>query len=253
MIDSHCHLDLAAFSEDWQQVVQQSIGKGVSRFLVPGTTSAGWAQQVTMAQAEPRLDLAFGLHPYFLRDVPDANLQQLDELLSHRPAALVAVGEIGIDASLNTPVDHQIYTFESQLNLASKYALPVVLHHRKSHHLLIESLKRCRFQHGGVVHAFSGSVEAANAYIALGFKIGVGGTITYPRAQKTRQTIAQLPLSALLLETDAPDMPMQGRQGQRNSPVYLTDVCHALADLKRTSPDHIDSVTTANYCELFGR
>ncbi len=253
MIDSHCHLDLPVFNEDWQEVIGAAKQQGVERFLVPGTTVAGWARQTDMSMKSPELDIAFGLHPYFLPDDAESALQQLDSLLQQPLSALVAVGEIGIDATLDTSVKKQQQLFESQLSLASHYQLPVILHHRKSHHLLIESLKRCRFQHGGVVHAFSGSPEVANAYIALGFVIGVGGTITYPRAQKTRQTVASLPLDRILLETDAPDMPLQGRQGKRNSPVFLPEICLALAELKQTPATHIDTVTTNTYNALFGR
>lgn len=253
MIDSHCHLDLAAFNEDWREVVLAAKQVGVERFLVPGTTVAGWTKQIEMANMAPELDIAFGLHPYFLPNDAESALQQLDSLLKRPRSALVAVGEIGIDASLDTPVHEQQQLFESQLSLASYYQLPVILHHRKSHHLLIESLKRCRFQYGGVVHAFSGSSEVANAYIAMGFAIGVGGTITYPRAQKTRQTITSLPLDSILLETDAPDMPLKGRQGQRNSPVFLPDVCQAVAELKQTNATDIDNITSNTYCAVFGR
>ena len=253
MIDSHCHLDLAAFDNDWLQQIEAAKAKGVTRFLVPGTTEAGWDKQLAMTQTVAEIDIAFGLHPYFLPDDAEPVLARLDARLKQSTASLVALGEIGIDASLTTPIQRQQQVFEKQLVMATQYQLPVILHHRKSHHLLIESLKRCRFQYGGVIHAFSGSLEAAKAYTDLGFCIGVGGTITYPRAQKTRQTIAQLPIESLLLETDAPDMPMCGRQGERNAPVYLPDVCQALAELKHTSVEDIDEVTSKNYLSVFGR
>ncbi|MCP3862693.1 MAG: TatD family hydrolase, partial [Aestuariibacter sp.] len=179
MIDSHCHLDLAAFDNDWLQQIEAAKAKDVTRFLVPGTTEAGWDKQLAMTQTVAEIDIAFGLHPYFLPDDAEPVLARLDARLKQSTASLVALGEIGIDASLTTPIQRQQQVFEKQLSMANQYQLPVILHHRKSHHLLIESLKRCRFQFGGVIHAFSGSLEAAKAYTDLGFCIGVGGTITY--------------------------------------------------------------------------
>ena len=130
----------------------------------------------------------------------------------------------------------------------------MILHHRKSHHLLFEALKKRRFQYGGVVHGFSGSIDVAKRYIDMGFSLGVGGTITYQRARKRRDTVAHLlkhQLDSVLLETDAPDMPMWGRQGQCNKPEYLVDVVNVLCGLGDCSAEHIISATTNNYTRLF--
>ncbi|MDC8832758.1 TatD family hydrolase [Alteromonas gilva] len=255
MIDSHCHLDLPAFAKDWQAVVAESQGCGVRRILIPGTTPAGWQQQRRMANQCAVLDIAFGLHPYFFPQNSDTALSELGDALATSDSAnrLVALGEIGIDASIDTPLDTQQALFEEQLKLAAQYNLPVILHHRRSHHLLIESIKRCQFSGGGVVHAFSGSEQVAQSYIDMGFKLGVGGTITYERARKTRKALANTDICHLLLETDAPDMPLAGRQGQRNSPVYLPEVAAALASLHNTSVADVSAHTDANYDSLFGR
>ncbi|NVK54612.1 MAG: TatD family hydrolase [Alteromonadaceae bacterium] len=255
MIDSHCHLDLPAFANDWEAVVAESQAQGVRRMLIPGTTESGWRKQCLMAQRISCLDIAFGLHPYFFPTQADKALTTLADRLADtgRSAALVAVGEIGIDASIDTPLDKQQYLFEEQLGLAARHHLPVILHHRRSHHLLIESLKRCQFSGGGVVHAFSGSEQVAKSYIDLGFRLGVGGTITYARAKKTRQTIGKTDINHLLLETDAPDMPLAGRQGSRNSPVFLAEVATALAQLHNTTLAAVSEQTDSNYQSVFGR
>lgn len=252
MIDSHCHLDLPEFEPDWQDVLHRALENGVQRILLPGTTQAGWQRQHKMAAEHEQLDFAFGWHPYFFPDNPKQAINALREWLQATTIAPLAIGEIGIDGAVETPVDEQQTFFEAQLQLANEWQLPVILHHRRSHHLLLESLKRCRFQHGGVVHAFSGSEQVAQQYIEAGFKLGIGGTITYSRAQKTRQTVAGIPLDHLLLETDAPDMPMAGRQGVRNEPQFIGEVANTLAELKGVTLAEVAERTSANYFDLFG-
>lgn len=251
MIDSHCHLDLPAFADDWQDVIRRAQQAGVTRLLIPGTTPEGWHRQRLLATQCDCLDVAFGLHPYFFPADHNAALDALQQQLEDPGIRPVAVGEIGIDCALDIPVVQQQAVFEAQLALASAHQLPVILHHRRSHHLLLESIKRCRFNGGGVVHAFSGSKQVADQYIEAGFMLGVGGTITYPRAAKTRATVTAVDMQYLLLETDAPDMPMAGRQGQRNSPEYLADVVDALAALKGYSINEVAQQTSQNYARLF--
>lgn len=260
MIDSHCHLDLPAFENDWPDVLQRAKRAGVTRLLIPGTHLNHWhqAQRIASSSRHPfPIDIAIGLHPYFLpsnaHDITHA-LAQLESLLSSNDFTVVAVGEIGLDAHISVDMSLQKQAFDSQLQLAERYGYPVILHHRKSHHLIFESLKHTHFSGFGVIHGFSGSVDVAMAYIEKGFYIGVGGTITYERAIKTRNTVAYLlnhyP-SRILLETDAPDMPMQGRQGQRNSPEFIGDVVNALCSLGHQSKADIVKQTTHNYYQLF--
>ncbi|WP_372619629.1 TatD family hydrolase [Alteromonas stellipolaris] len=263
MIDSHCHLDLPAFQDDWQVVVNRAISAGVTRILIPGTQVSQWSTQQAIQSYSNQsthaisVDVAFGLHPYFLSTNETDNataLTALQRLLSQSSYHMIALGEIGLDGHISIPMQLQQEVFEAQLRLASEYALPVILHHRKSHHLIFESLKKTGFTEGGVIHAFSGSVEVAQAYIDKGFYIGVGGTITYDRAKKTKETIAYLlqhHADRLLLETDSPDMPMQGRQGARNSPEYLGDVLTALDKLGEYNEQALDALTTQNYFTLF--
>jgi len=260
MIDSHCHLDLAAFSNDWLSVLDDAKAAGITRILIPGTQPDSWQHQQVIASHQPQLlpvDIALGLHPYFLPNnklhIHQA-LHQLEEALTTVADKLVALGEIGLDGHISLDMALQQLAFKAQLHMAQEANLPVILHHRKSHHLIFEALKHTQFNGGGVIHGFSGSIEVAKAYMDNGFYIGVGGTITYERAVKTRQTVAYLLAhypSRLLLETDAPDMPMQGRQGMRNSPSYLADVVMALSDLGHFSVGDIVNQTTKNYYALF--
>ena len=259
MIDSHCHLDLAAFSNDWTDELQRAKKAGVTRLLVPGTQSGQWQQQQQLAKGASSIipiDIALGAHPYFLHHDEDekALVRQLDVAFEEAVIAPVAVGEIGLDSHIDVPIETQKRCLQVQLNFAQQRQLPVILHHRKSHHRLLEALTKVNRHYGGVVHAFSGSIEVAKAYIHKGLYLGIGGTVTYPRASKTRDTLAYLlhhfP-GHLLLETDAPDMPMFGRQGKRNSPAYLLDVVKTMAALSEHSEQEIISFTTANYNRCF--
>ena len=182
MIDSHCHLDLPEFEPDWQDVLNSAVKQGVERILIPGTTVSGWQRQQAMAADNAQLDVAFGLHPYFFPDDPDSALEALSEQLQITTIKPVAIGEIGIDGAIDTPIKAQQALFEAQLEVASEQSLPVILHHRRSHHLLLESIKRSRFTQGGVLHAFSGSERVAWQYIDAGFKLGIGGTLEAPSA-----------------------------------------------------------------------
>ena len=187
---------------------------------------------MTQVDLYPQLRFALGLHPYFLKSFESLHFVELSQLLNQFQDKVLAVGEIGLDTHIDVDWKLQLQVFEQQLLIAEERMLPVILHHRNSHNELIRTLKAKKFTQGGIVHAFSGSVEVAKTYIDLGFKIGVGGGITYSRASKTRNTLAQLPINCLVLETDAPDMPLMGKQGQRNSPEYLPEIFESLLSLR---------------------
>ncbi len=256
MIDSHCHLDLPPFAQDVDQVLADSRSAGVSRFLIPGTTPSGWQRQHQLANAHADIDIAYGLHPYFLSD--DENLrrqhtQMLEQQLGKPHDALVAIGETGLDKVVDVALDIQQPLLMDHLALVKEMDLPVILHHRKSHHLLLKAIKDSGFSGGGVIHAFSGNAQIAQAYIDCGFVLGIGGTITYPRGSKTRNAVKAVGIEHVLLETDAPDMPMSGRQGKRNSPAYLGDVVSELAALVDVTEDEISRRTSDTYHRVFSR
>lgn len=232
LIDSHCHLDFSCFDHDRAEILERCTALTVDTIVLPGTQVSHWQKQIDLCQLHPQLRFALGLHPYFLNSFKPNHLINLSNLLNQHKSKVLALGEIGLDAHIDVNWELQIQVFETQLMIAKEHMLPVILHHRNSHNELIRILKLRKFTCGGVVHAFSGSVQEAQTYIDLGFKIGVGGGITYSRANKTRKTIAQLPLSSLVLETDAPDMPLMGKQGQRNSPEYLPEIFDSLLALR---------------------
>lgn len=244
LIDSHCHLDFADFDADRDAVLQRCLQSGIHNIVVPGVTVANWPRQIALCQYYPQLALALGCHPMFMSEHPDDALQQLAHAIEqHKP---VAIGEIGLDFYLpDFNSQQQLSLFETQLDLAEKNSLPVILHVRKAHDQVLKLLRKKALP-GGIVHAFSGSAQQAEQYHRLNFLVGIGGALTYPRAHRLQGLFTQLPLSQIVLETDAPDMPLHGYQGQRNSPEYLPIVLQKLSQLRGETVEHIAAVTTAN-------
>ena len=241
MIDTHCHLDLAVFDVDIDAVLHRAKAAGLEEFIIPAIDPEHWQRQFELAQQYPQIRFTLGFHPFFLKPLLakysvaqlifelDKTIQKT--LSSDLRTQFVGVGEIGVDRAIDVGLQDQEAMFVEQLKLAQHYKLPVIMHHRKSHDRLLGLLKQAKFTQGGIIHAFSGHALVARQYIELGFKLGIGGTITYPRGSKTRKAILEVGLAHCVLETDSPDMPMCGRQGQRNEPAYITDVVTVLADL----------------------
>lgn len=246
MIDSHCHLDFSCFDHDRIEVLNSCKKQEIDTIVLPGTQASQWQKQIALCHLHPQLRFALGLHPYFLNNFEPAHLIQLTHQLNQYQNKVLALGEIGLDTYIDVDWALQVQVFEQQLRMAKEHKLPVILHHRNSHNELIRILKKEKFNEGGIVHAFSGSLQQALTYIDLGFKIGVGGGITYSRANKTRKTITQLPLSSLVLETDAPDMPLMGKQGQRNSPEYLPEILESLLLLRKETKQEVSVACTNN-------
>jgi TatD DNase family protein len=244
LIDTHCHLDVADFDPDRARVLQNARAGGVHGIVIPGVTAAGWAGLHALCEHEPDLYPAYGLHPVYLDAHHEGDTDRLREYLAQGGA--VAVGEIGLDYYLkDLDRARQQSLFEAQLELARDARLPVILHVRKAHDLVLETLRRIRVT-GGIAHAFNGSLQQAERYIELGFMLGFGGMLTYERSSKLRALAAALPAQALVLETDAPDLVVQRHRGERNSPEYLTDCLAALAEVRNEAPEDLARQTTAN-------
>lgn len=251
-IDTHCHFDFPPFTGDEAPSLARAAAAGVEKLIVPAVDASGFQPLLALAAQHPAIYIALGLHPIAIDQHQEAHLEHLEAQLQQPPAKLVAIGEIGLDLYMNNPCfDKQERLLDAQLALARRYELPVILHSRRTHDKLALHLRRHDLPRRGVVHGFAGSLQQAQAFIKLGYAIGVGGTITYERASKTRNTIAQLPLSALLLETDAPDMPLHGYQGQPNRPERARLVWQALCALRQETPDAIAEALYANSQRVF--
>ncbi|AIW14941.1 TatD family hydrolase [Vibrio tubiashii] len=252
LFDTHCHLDFDVFANGLENHIKSANQVGVERFLIPAIGPSNWNRVEALAQQYSSIYYALGIHPYFLSPDSHTHRDQLDALLSQRSGQCVAVGECGLDAMVDVDSQIQERVFIQQLELAQTYQLPLILHSRKTHNRLLQLLKQNRFSYGGVLHAFSGSFQQAKQFTDLGFYIGVGGGITYPRANKTRQAITQLPLEYIVLETDSPDMPLNGYQGKMNQPKMLAQILSCLASLKGMPEQTIAENVWKNSNSAFG-
>ena len=255
LIDTHTHLDFPNFDPDRSTLLARSRAVGVKQMVVLGVYQHNWQRLWDLVQTDSQLYAAFGLHPVYLDQHRAEHLielaQWLDRLAGH--PQLCAVGEIGLDYFLpELDREGQQQVFEAQLKLAAEANLPALLHVRRSHAQVIATLKRFRLKRGGIIHAFAGSLEEAREYIKLGFKLGLGGAATWPQALRLRKVIVDVPLDAIVLETDSPDMAPFMYPNQRNSPEHLPAIGEALAQVMGISPEALAQASTANACELFG-
>lgn len=252
LIDSHCHLDFPVFQQ-LPEVLRRAETVGVTQFVVPGVNAANWQAVLELSRQYSQISAALGIHPCFLDEQSEASLTGLRALYATHADELVAVGEIGLDLyDKDADQQQQLKILNIQLQLAKDFNKPVILHVRKAHDLMLQQLRRAKLPKGGVVHAFTGSEQQAKEYIKLGFSLGVGGSITYERAQKVRRTFSNLPLESLVLETDSPDMPLSGYQGEVNYPERVALVAETLAELRQESQEDIAKVTSKNAVQLFG-
>jgi len=255
--DSHCHLDFDEFSQDFNVLLKQCALSGVHRCIIPSISPNNWKKVLGLSQhnnKSMRLYAALGIHPWFLNALNDDDLTALKKIIKQNKPDIIAIGEAGIDGKIAEQQDNlakQLHFFDYQLALAKQEKLPVIVHHRRSHQHIIPLLKQYRLNRTGIIHAFSGSYQQAKQYIDLGYKLGIGGTITYPRAQKTIQAIKRLPLTSLVLETDAPAMPLQGFQGQINSPLRIIEVFKALVKIRNENIEKIAEQIELNINDAF--
>ncbi|MDY0205830.1 MAG: TatD family hydrolase [Pseudomonas sp.] len=255
LIDSHCHLDFPAFDHDREAVITHSQTLGVEKMVVVGIMRQHWSRLWGTVSNTDSLYGAFGLHPYFLAEHQDSDIQALTEqlqLYQHHPK-LCAVGEIGLDFFLkDLDPARQIHLFEQQVAIAAQFNLPVIIHSRRANAQVTAILKKAKLPRAGIIHAFSGSYEEALEYIKLGFLLGFGGAATWPRATRLQSVLKRLPIDSIALETDSPDMPPEWRAGQRNSPEQLPRICQHLAQIYGISAQAFAAHTTSNVQRLFG-
>lgn len=250
LVDSHSHFDAAEFDADRDAALARAQAAGVVAQVVPAIDAAGWPALRDICAQRPGLHPAYGLHPMFLASHRPEHLEMLrDWLARERP---VAVGECGLDFFVTglDPAAQHAY-FDAQLRLARDFDLPVIVHARRAVDAVIAALRKVGGLRG-VVHSFSGSAEQAARLHALGFLLGIGGPVTYPRATRLRTRVATLPIEQLLLETDSPDQPGIRHRGQRNEPAHLVDVLDAVATLRGMPREDLAAATTANAERLFG-
>ncbi len=255
--DTHCHLDAPEFDADRAEVLARARAAGVTQMVLPAVEVANFAAVRALAHANGHA-YALGIHPLYVDRADDGDLDKLrDALVANRDdPRLVAVGEIGLDHFVpGLDRERQARFYSEQLVLAREFALPVILHVRRSADDLLKHLRRIAVP-GGIAHAFNGSEQQAQAFIDLGFRLGFGGALTFERALQIRRLAQTLPETAPVLETDAPDIPPQWlyrsaearARGERarNEPAELPRIAATLAALRGWTLEQTAAVTAAN-------
>lgn len=245
--DTHTHLDYLSESLNLcvPTLVENAKQNQVERILIVSVFAKNFAKVTACAKEKPEnLVYGLGLHPLYIQQHTLQDLDLLENLLQQKDTQCTAIAEIGLEKAVIELISPALWKkqcefLEAQLAFAKQCNLPVNLHSRRSHEQLSTFLKKVQLPRSGVVHGFAGSYEQAKRFVDLGYKIGVGGTITYSRANKTREAIRKLPLESLLLETDSPDMPVFGFQGQPNRPERLINSFRTLCELRTESPQEI--------------
>lgn len=255
--DTHCHLDAAEFDPDRDAVVARARAAGVTQIVLPAVGRADFDAVRRLAHRHG-FAYALGIHPLCVDQAEDDDLRHLaDALAEHRgDARLVAIGEIGLDhfvPGLDRARQERFYA--AQLQLARRFDLPAILHVRRSADTLLKHLRATPVR-GGIAHAFNGSEQQALAFVALGFKLGFGGAMTFERALQIRRLAQTLPAEAIVLETDAPDIPPHwlyrtaaeraAGQGSRNEPAELPRIAQTLAELRGLSLPALATLTSDN-------
>lgn len=250
LFDTHSHIDVDSYSADRAAVIARARAAGVLEQLVPAIEAETWTELRQVCAANEGLHAAYGLHPLLLEHHRPEHLTALREWIEREKP--LAIGECGLDF-LDPALDRdrQIALFAAHIALAREFDLPLVIHARRAVDAVIAALKRAPGVRG-IVHSFAGSPDQARALHKLGFLLGIGGPVTYPRARRLRAIVASLPLEQLVLETDSPDQPLCGRQGERNEPAHVTGVLEVVAELRAESPATIVRATTANARALLG-
>jgi TatD DNase family protein len=249
LVDTHAHLDDHSFDADRGAMFERAAQAGVRRWIVPAIDRGNWEAIEHLCATREGVYPAYGLHPLFLANHREEHLAALPGWLASKKP--VAVGEIGLDFYVEG-LDPELQRdfFVRQLHIAREHDLPVIVHARRAFEETIHTLRRIGGLRG-VVHSFSGSEEQARQLFDMGFHIGIGGPVTYDRANRIHRVVKQMPLEWLLLETDSPDQPCAHHRGERNEPAYMVDVLETIAALRDTDPGEIARVTTANATGLF--
>ncbi|MBM3181991.1 MAG: TatD family deoxyribonuclease [Chloroflexi bacterium] len=267
LTDTHCHLDYHKFDADRAEVIARAVDSGLIRMLVPGLHHRSSKEAVRLAESNPSVYAAVGFHPTYLEEFKEQTFDEVKKLASH--SKVVAVGEIGMDYYWVKESDKRTFqrdVLRQQLQFAKEINKPVIIHMREENdawygeaaqdllNILEEwqsNLKSPLAEKPGVLHSFNGNLETAQKALALNFYIGVTGPVTYKNADEKREIIKQLPITKLLIETDAPFLSPVPHRGKRNEPAYVRHIADKIAEIHFKSPAEIASITTANAARLF--
>ena len=251
LADSHAHLEMNDFDRDRDEVIKRAENAGVDLIITVGTTLDDCRKAVSIANKYKNVYAAIGIHPHEVKDINETTYETLKKLA--KMDKVVAFGEIGLDFFRNlSPRDVQIRRFGEQLELASEIGLPIIIHDRDAHQEILEMLGGWKGKHRGVVHCFSGNYKMAEKCLEMGFFISIPGAITFGKSEKLQDVIRHIPVTDILVETDAPYLTPHPHRGKRNEPAYVIHTARKVAEIKGLSLEELASVTYQNTRNVFG-
>ncbi len=246
-IDTHCHV-LSEYYDDIEMVINECRNNGIEKIIVSGCDINSNREVLELVNKYDIVYGAIGFHPTELDDFKEEYFKFLEDNLDN--SKIVAVGEIGLDYHYdNTDKEKQVYIFKKQLDIASKYNKPIIVHSRDCIQDTYNILKEYRLT--GSIHCFSGSVEMAREFVKIGYKLGIGGIITYKNAKTIKEVVKDIDLSYILLETDSPYLTPSPYRGEDNSPKYIPIIANEIASIKGISNKEVAATTTANAKAIF--
>lgn len=257
-IDSHCHLDFAAFDEDRDEVLLRARAVGVERAILAATEPAAWEKMGALRAQSPMLDVTVGIHPMWLlnlsRDAVAEGLAAMSECAMRLGAC--AIGEFGFDgevAKKGVSFEEQARVVGAQIEIANRAHLPVILHIYRAHEFALAELEKAKpFAYGGVVHSYSGAAEFVPRYVALNLHLSFAGAITRPNARRPLAALRAVPRDRLLIETDSPDQAPTGSLLARNEPAELLRTAEVMARELAIPLEELAALTTQNAEKVFG-
>lgn len=260
-VDTHCHLDAPEFDSDRAAAIQSACNAGVALCVIPAVSAQTWSEAIRVAH-QHQCAYALGIHPLYTPQASPEDVERLSEKLNQHldDPRLVAIGEIGLDYFVPLDNERQEQIYKQQLLIAKQHQLPVILHVRRSVDKVLKYLRETGFASGGIAHAFNGSAQQAQQFLDMGFKLGFGGAVTFERALQLRRLAQTLPATAIVMETDAPDIPPHwlyvnaedraaGLQQGRNSPDQLPRIAAVVAQIRGVTTAQWMEQTTQNACE----
>ncbi len=255
MIDSHCHLSQADYDMPVTDLIEIAQKEGVQKMLNVACDTNDWDELLKVIQTYPNVFGAIGIHPEYALRQEDSFLKKMPKIFKENPK-LLGVGEIGLDYSDETiPCDKQIELFKKQIEIAHQIKKPIIIHTRDAESDTLEILKEANqkglLQNSGIIHCFTGSLDFLKQALEYGFYISISGIITFKSAKTLRETIKEIPLNRLLVETDCPWLAPEPFRGSKNQPAYVAKTLEKLAELKEISMAELDKITTDNFNRLF--
>lgn len=253
LIDTHCHLDMEAFADDLDEVLQRALLAGVDRIVSVAIDLKSSERVLALAEKYPRVSATIGVHPHDVEGLLDHDYARLEKLYVDHHRDIVAFGEIGLDYFKNyaDPAEQRKH-FIRQLNLAHELKLPVIIHNRDATEDILQILGQAKpLDYGGIMHCFSGDLSLARTIIDLGLLISIPGVVTFKKSPALQEVARNIPLTSMVLETDGPFLAPHPHRGKRNEPAYLLDTAKKVAELRETELAVIAGQTTANAEKIF--